>query len=113
MINARGRLLRASLALALVLIPLNFFVFTANAADYVKTKSTNGTTMWVDREIADFSLNPNWKIVRIIIRLHDKVESRQTYLVDFIHNRSALIETENQPVPAEEWAWHPIVPEIR
>ena len=71
MMDARGWPIRASLALALVLIPLNFSVFTVNAADFVKTDSTNGATLWVDREMHEFPLNPEWKIVRVIVRLHD------------------------------------------
>lgn len=111
--DARRWLLRASMALGLVLIPLNFFDFTVNAADFVKTDSASGTTMWVDREVNDFTLNPDWKIVRIVVRLHDGTESQQVYLVDFTHSRSALVETDGQPVPVEEWAWRPGVPEIR
>ena len=113
MMDARGWLLRASLALALVLIPLNFSVFTVKAADFVKADSSHGTAMWVDREMVDFSLQPEWKIVRIVVRLHNGSESRQTYTVDFTHSRSALVETDGQPVPVEEWAWKPGVPEIR
>lgn len=48
--NARGWPIRASLALALVLIPPIFTDFTVNAADFVKTESFHGTTLWVDRE---------------------------------------------------------------
>lgn len=53
--DARGWPIRASLALALVLIPLNFSDFTANAADFVKTDSVNGATLWVDREVGGLS----------------------------------------------------------
>lgn len=113
MMDARGWLLRASLALGLIVIPLNFAVFTVNAANFIKTDSSHGTTMWVDREMADFTLNPEWKIVRVVVRLHDGVESRQTYVVDFTHSRSALVEVDGQPVPVEEWAWRSGVPEIR
>lgn len=111
MMDARGWPIRASLALALVLIPLNFPDFTAKAADFVKTDSSHGTTMWVDREVKDFTLNPEWKIVRVIVRLHDGSESRQTYIVDFTHNRSTLVEENDQPVPVGEWTWKPGVPE--
>lgn len=105
--------IRASLALGLIVIPLNFFVFTVKAADFVKTESASGTTLWVDREVKDFTLNPDWKIVRVVVRLHDGVESRQTYIVDFTHSRSALVEADGQPVPIGEWVWRPGVPERR
>lgn len=111
--DARGWSLRASLALGLIVIPLNFSDFTVNAADLVKTDSDNGTTLWVDREVKDFTLNPKWKIVQVVVRLHDGSESRQVYLVDFTHSRSALVEADGQPIPVGEWAWRPIVPEIR
>lgn len=111
--DARGWLLRASLALGLIVIPLNFSVCTVKAADFVKTDSANGTAMWVDREVKDFTLNPEWKIVRVIVKLHDGTESRQTYLVDITHSRSALVEADGQPVPVGEWAWRSGVPEIK
>lgn len=111
--DARGWPIRASLALALVLIPLNFSVFTVKAADFVKTESASGTTMWVDREMHEFPLNPEWKIVRVVVRLHDGTESQQVYLVDFTHNRSTLVEADGQPIPVGEWAWRPGVPEIK
>lgn len=111
MIDTRGWLIRASLALGLIVIPLNFSDFTVNAADLVKTDSDNGVTLWVDREVKDFTLNPEWKLVRVKVRLHDGTESRQTYLVDFAHSRSALVEADGQPVPVEEWRWMPGVPE--
>lgn len=113
MMDARGWLLRASLALALVLIPLNFSVFTVKAADLVKTESAHGTTLWVDRGARDFPLNPDWKLVRVVVKLHDGSESRQVYLVDFTHTRSALVEADGQPIPVGEWAWRPGVPERR
>lgn len=109
--DARGWSVRASLALALVLIPLNFSAFTVKAADFVKTDSSHGTTLWVDREMHEFPLNPDWKLVRVVVRLHDGSKSRQTYIVDFTHSRSALIEADGQPVPIGEWAWKPGVPE--
>lgn len=111
--DARGWLLRAFLALGLVLIPSIFADFTVNAADFVKTDSSHGTTMWVDKEVKDFTLQPEWKIVRVVVQLHDGTESRQTYLVDFTHNRSAMVEVDGQPVPIAEWAWRPGVSEIR
>lgn len=111
--DARRWLLRASLALALLLIPLNFSDFTVKAADFVKTDSSHGATLWVDREVKDFTLNPEWKIVRVVVRLYDGTESRQTYLVDYTHSRSALVEADGQPVPVGEWAWRPIVPDIK
>lgn len=111
--DARRWPVRASLALALVLIPLNFSDFTVNAADFMKTDSFHGTTMWVDREVKDFTLNPEWKIVRVVVRLHDGTESRQTYLVDFTHSRSALVEADGQAIPIAEWAWRPGLPERR
>lgn len=113
MMDAREWLIRASLALGLILIPSIFADFTVKAADFVKTDSASGTTMWVDREVNDFTLNPEWKIVRVIVKLHDGNESRQTYLVDFNHSRSALVEADGQPIPVGEWAWRPGVPEIR
>lgn len=113
MMDARGWPIRASLALALVLIPLNFSDFTVNAANFEKTDSSHGTTMWVDREMHEFPLNPDWKIVRVVVRLHDGSESQQVYLVNFTHSRSALVEADGQPIPVAEWAWRPIVPEIR
>lgn len=113
MIHTRGLFIRASLALGLVLIPSIFADFTVNAANFVKTDSSHGTTMWVDREVKDFSLNPDWKIVRVKVRLHDGTESRQTYLVDYTHSRFALVEADGQLVPVEEWVWKPGVPEIR
>lgn len=111
--DARGWLLRASLGLALVLIPLNFSAFTVKAANFIKTESASGTTLWVDREMTDFALNPEWKLVRIVVKLHDGSESRQTYLVDFTHSRSALVEADGQPIPIAEWAWRFGVPEWR
>lgn len=108
--DARGWLLRASLALPLVLIPLNFSDFTVNAADFVKTDSAHGTTMWVDREVKDFTLNPGWKIVQVKIRLSNGVESFQKYLIDFAHNQSCLIEADKRLIPIEEWEWKPVVP---
>lgn len=113
MIDTRGWLIRASLALGLIVIPLNFSDFTVKAADFVKTESANGATLWVDREVGDFTLQPEWKIVRVVVKLHDGSESRQTYLVDFTHSRSALVEADGQPIPVGEWAWKPGVPEIR
>lgn len=111
MIDTRGWLIRAFLALGLVLIPLNFSDFTVNAADFVKIESANGATLWVDREVGDFPLQSEWKLVRVKVRLHDGTESWQTYLVDFAHSRSALIEADGQPVPVGEWRWMPGVPE--
>lgn len=111
--DARGWLIRASLALSLIVIPLNYSVFIVNAANFLKTDSSHGTTMWVDSEVKDFTLQPEWKIVRVVVKLHDDSESRQTYLVDFTHSRSALVEVEGQPVPIGEWAWRSGVPEIR
>lgn len=111
--DARGWLLRASLALGLIVIPLNFSDFTVKAANLVETNSSHGTTMWVDREIHEFPLNPEWKLVRVVVRLHDGTESWQTYLVDFAHSRSALVEVDGQPIPVGEWAWRSGVPEIR
>lgn len=67
--------------------------------------------LWVDREVKDFTLNPEWKLVRVKVRLHDGTESRQTYLVDFAHSRSALVEADGQPVPVGKWRWMPGVPE--
>lgn len=113
MMDARGWLLRASLALALLLIPLNFSDFTVKAADFVKTDSSHGATLWVDREVKDFTLQPDWKLVRVVVRLHDGSESRQTYLVDYTHSRSALVEADGQLIPVGEWAWRSGVPEIR
>lgn len=113
MMDARRWLLRASLALGLIVIPLNFSDFTVNAADLVKTESSHGTTMWVDREVKDFTLQPDWKLVRVVVRLHDGTESWQVYLVDFTHSRSALVEVDGQPIPVGEWAWRSGVPEIR
>lgn len=113
MIDTRGWLLRASLTLGLIVIPLNFSDFTVNAADLVKTDSDNGVTLWVDREVKDFTLNPEWKLVRVKVRLHDGTESRQTYLVDYTHSRFALVEADGQPVPVGEWRWMPGVPERR
>lgn len=110
MIDTQGWLIRASLALGLIVIPPAFAEFTANAANFVKTESTHNTTMWVDREMENFPLNPNWKLVRVVVRLHDGSESRQTYLVDYTHSRSVLVEADGQPVPVEEWAWRPDVP---
>lgn len=109
--DARRWLVRASLTLGLVLIPFDFPGFIANAADFVKAESSHGTVMWVDRKIEDFSLNPNWKIVRVIVRLHDGSESRQTYIVDYIHNRSALVDADGVPIPLETWEWTSEVPE--
>lgn len=111
--NARRCLLRASLALGLVLIPLNFSDFTVKADDFIKTDSAHGSTMWVKKEVKDFTLNPEWKLVRVKVRLHDGSESRQTYLVDYTHSRSALVEADGQPVPVEEWRWMPGVPESK
>lgn len=111
--DARGWLLRASLALGLIVIPLNFSDFTVKAADFIKTESASGTTLWVDGEMKDFTLNPGWKIVRVVVRLHDGVESRQTYIVDFTYSRSALIEADGQPIPVAEWTWRSGVPEIK
>lgn len=113
MIDTRGWLLRASLALGLVLIPLNFSDFTVKAANFIKTESANGATLWVDREVKDFTLNPEWKIVRVVVKLHDGSESRQVYLVDFTHSWSALVEVDGQPIPVGEWTWRPGVPERR
>lgn len=113
MVDTRGWLIRASLALGLVLIPSIFADFTANAADFVKAESANGVTLWVDREVGDFTLNPEWKIVRVVVKLHDGSESRQVYLVDFTHSRSALVEVDGQPIPVGEWTWRPGVPERR
>lgn len=110
--NARRWLIRAPQAFALVLIPLNFFDFTVYAADFVKTDSSHGITLWVDREMHEFPLNPDWKLVRVIVRLHDGSESQQTYIVDFTHSRSALAEADGQPVPVGEWVWKPGIPEI-
>lgn len=101
----------ASLALGLVLIPLNFSAFTVKAANLVKADSDNGATLWVDREVGEFPLNPEWKLVRVVVRLHDGNESLQTYLVDFTHNRSALVEADGAQVPMEAWAWRSVVPE--
>ena len=109
--DARGWLIRASLGLALVFIPLNFSDFTVKAADFVKTESTHNTTMWVDRDMGSFSLQPDWKIVRVVVRLHDGSESWQTYLADYTHSRSVLVEADGQPVPVGEWRWMPGVPE--
>lgn len=113
MIDTRGWLIRASLALSLIVIPPAFAEFTANAANFVKTESTHNTTMWVDRDMGSFSLQPDWKIVQAVVRLHDGTESRQTYVVDFTHSRFALIEADGQPIPVGEWAWRSGVPEIR
>lgn len=113
MMDARRWLLRAFLALGLIVIPLNFSAFTVKAADFVKTESANGATMWVDREMHEFPLNPDWKLVRVKVRLHDGTESRQTYLVDYTHSRSVLVEADGQPVPVGEWTWRPGVPERR
>lgn len=110
MIDARGWLIRAPLALGLVLIPSIFADFTANAADLVKTDSDNGVTLWVDREVKDFTFNPEWKLIRVKVRFHDETESLQTYVVDFIHNRSALVEVDGSPVPIGKWRWMPDVP---
>lgn len=109
--DARERLLRASITLALVLIP-PAFDFTANAANFVKTDSAQDTTMWVDKEIKNFPLQPDWKLVRVKVRLHDRTESLQTYVVDFTHNRSALVEADGSPVPVREWQWIPGIPDI-
>ena len=111
--DAREWLLRASLALGLIVIPLNFSDFMVKAANFIKTESASGTTLWVDREMHEFPLNPDWKLVRVVVRLHDGSESRQTYLVDFTHSRSTLVEADGQPVPVGEWAWRSGVPEIR
>ena len=97
--DARGWPIRASLALALVLIPLNFSDFTANAADFVKTYSVNGATLWVDREVGDFPLLPEWKLVRVVVQLHDGTESQQTYIVDFTH--SEIYGSDHCPVVLE------------
>ena len=113
MMDARGWLLRASLALGLIVIPLNFSDFTVNAANFVKTDSANETTLWVDREVKDFSLQPEWKLVRVVVRLHDGTESQQTYLVDYTYGRSALIEADGEPIPVGEWTWRSVVPGIR
>ena len=110
MIDTRGWLLRASLALGLVLIPSIFTDFTVKADDFVKTDSDNGATLWVNREVKDFTLNPEWKLVRVVVRLHDGSQSLQTYVVDFTHNRSALVEADGSPVPIGEWRWMPGVP---
>ena len=75
MIDTRGWLLRAPLALGLVLIPSIFADFTVNAADFVKTESANGATLWVDREVGDFPLQSERKLVRVKVRLHDGTES--------------------------------------
>lgn len=83
MIDTRGWLIRASLALGLIVIPLNFSDFTVKVADFVKAESANGATLWVDREIGDFPLQSEWKLVRVKVRLHDGTESLQTYVVDF------------------------------
>lgn len=64
-------------------------------------------------EMADFTLQPEWKIVQVVVKLHDGSESRQTYLVDFTHSRSALVEADGQPIPIAEWAWRFGVPEWR
>lgn len=109
--DARGWLLRASLGL--IVIPLDFSDFTVKAADFVKTDSANGAAMWVDRSMSEFPLNPDWKIVRVRVRLQDGTKSRQTYLIDFPHSKSALIETDGKIIPVSEWSWRPIVPEIR
>ena len=103
--DARRWLLRASLALGLVLIPLNFSAFTVKAANLVKADSDNGATLWVDREVGEFPLNPEWKLVRVVVRLHDGSESLQTYVVDFTHNRSALVEADGQQLPVFNWGW--------
>lgn len=113
MINARRWPIRASLALGLIVIPLNFSFFTVNAANFIKIESANGDTLWVDREVGDFSLNPDWKIVRIMIRLKNGTKSQQRYIVDFTHNKNALIEGDGQKIPVEEWTWQPNVPKIR
>lgn len=109
--DARGRLLRASITLALVLIPPALDL-TANAANFVKTDSAQDTTMWVDRKIKNFPLQTNWKLVRVVVQLHNGTESLQTYVVDFAHNRSALVEANGSPVPVGEWRWMPGVPDI-
>lgn len=109
--DARGRLLRASIALALVLIP-SALNFTANAANFVKTDSSHGTTMWVDRDMKNFPLHTDWKLVQVKVRLHDGTQSLQTYIVDFTHNRSALVEADSSPIPVEEWRWIPGIPDI-
>lgn len=111
MMDARGWLIRASLALGLVLIPSIFADFTVNAADFVKIESANGATLWVDREVGDFPLQSEWKLVRVKVRLHDGTESMQTYVVDFTHNRSALVEADGSPVSVGEWRWMSGVPE--
>lgn len=109
--DAREQFIRASIALALVLIP-PAFDFAANAANFVKTDSSHGTTMWVDRDMKNFPLQPDWKLVQVKVRLHDRTESMQTYVVDFTHNRSALVEADGNPVPVGEWQWMPGVPNI-
>lgn len=109
--DARRWPIRASLALGLVLIPPIFADFTVNAADFVKAESSHGTTMWVDQEMGIFPLQPEWKIVRVKVRLSGGNESLQTYLVDFTHNRSALVEADGAQVPMEAWAWRSVVPE--
>lgn len=109
--DTRGRLLRASITLALVLIPPALDL-TANAANFVKTDSSYSTTMWVDRDMKNFPLQPDWKLVQVKVRLHDRTESMQTYVVDFTHNRSALVEADGSPVPVREWQWMPGVPNI-
>lgn len=111
--DARRWPIRASLALGLVLIPSIFADFTVNAADFVKAESANRATLWVDRDVEEFPLNPEWKLVRVVVRLHDGSESRQTYLVDYTHSRSVLVEADGQPVPIGEWIWRPGVPERR
>ena len=111
MIDTRGWLLRAFLTLGLVLIPSIFADFTVKADDFIKTDSAHGSTMWLKKEVKDFTLNPEWKLVQVVVRLHDGSQSLQTYVVDFTHNRSALVEADGSPVPIGEWRWMPGVPE--
>lgn len=105
--------MKALLALALVFIPSIFLDFTVKGADFVKTDSANGAAMWVDRDRADFPLYPEWKLVKVKVRLQDGTESLQTYLIDYCHNRSALVEVNDSQVPIKDWEWHSVMPEIR
>lgn len=109
--DAREWPVKDSLALGLVLIPSIFSDFTVKAADFIKTDSASGTTMWVGREVGDFPLQPEWKLVRVVVRLHDGTESRQTYVVDYPHSTSALVDADGTQLPFDSWKWMPRVPE--
>ena len=85
--------MKALLALALVFIPSIFLDFTVKGADFVKTDSADGACMWVDRDREDFPLYPD--------------------LMDYCHNRSALVKVDGSQGPVKDWEWHSVMPEIR